>query len=88
MQTLLISTPGPQGPQGIPGPSGSLANFSGSAEITGSLQVIGSVSISDILTLSPQHPLPINVPSCSFAVSSSFPPKPYFWDGSSWNALF
>lgn len=48
----------------------------------------GSVNISNILTLDPQHPLPSNIPTGSFAVSSSNPPKPYFWDGSNWNALY
>jgi hypothetical protein len=24
----------------------------------------------------------------SFAVSASIPPKPYFWDGTDWNALY
>lgn len=41
-----------------------------------------------ILTLTPQSPLPSGVPTGTFAVSSSTPPKPYFWDGSNWNALY
>jgi hypothetical protein len=43
-----------------------------------------------IFTLSPIHPLPLaNVPSASFATSGSNADlKPYFWNGSSWNALF
>ena len=48
----------------------------------------GSVNTSSILTLDPQHPLPLNTPTGSFAVSSSNPPKPYFWDGSVWNPLY
>jgi hypothetical protein len=41
-----------------------------------------------IITLHPQSPLPSNVPTGSFAVSSSNPPIPYFWDGSIWRALY
>ena len=42
-----------------------------------------------VLTLTPTHPLrTTNVPTGSFAVSSSVPPKPYFWDGTTWNALY
>ena len=50
--------------------------------------ITGSLSISNILTLTPQNPLPSNAPTGSFAVSSSVPPKPYFWDGTTWNALY
>jgi hypothetical protein len=50
--------------------------------------ITGSLSISNILTLTPQDPLPSNTPTGSFAVSSSIPPKPYFWDGSTWNVLY
>ena len=48
----------------------------------------GSVTISNILTLTPQSPLPSGVATGSFAVSSSVPPKPYFYDGTTWNALY
>jgi hypothetical protein len=43
-----------------------------------------------LFTLSPLHPLPTsNVPSASFATSGSGANlKPYFWNGSSWNALY
>jgi len=42
-----------------------------------------------VLTLTPTHPLrTTNVPTGSFAVSSSVPPKPYFWDGITWNSLY
>lgn len=44
--------------------------------------------INGILTLTPQSPLPLNLSTGSFAVSSSNPPKPYFWDGSNWNVLY
>jgi len=53
-----------------------------------SLTVSGSVSISNILTLTPQSPLPSGADTGSFAVSSSIPAKPYFWDGSTWQALY
>jgi len=57
--------------------------------MSGSLTVTGSVTISNILTLTPQHPLPsVNLSIGSFAVSSSTPPKPYFWDGTNWYALY
>jgi hypothetical protein len=50
-----------------------------------SLHISGA---SAVLTLSPQSPLPSGVPTGSFAVSSSAPPKPYFYDGTTWNALY
>jgi hypothetical protein len=50
--------------------------------------ITGSLNISNIVTLTPQSPLPTGVPTGSFAVSSSVPTKPYFWDGSSWNSLY
>jgi len=60
--------------------SGSITNISGSINITGS---------SAIFTLQPLDPLPTtNIPTGSFAVSASIPAKPYFWDGSVWNALY
>jgi hypothetical protein len=60
--------------------SGSITSISGSLSITGS---------GAIFTLQPQDPLPtVNILAGSFAVSSSIPPKPYFWDGSVWNALY
>jgi len=49
----------------------------------------GNVTINNFLTLTPQHPLPtLNIQTGSFAVSSSTPPRPYFYDGTSWNALY
>jgi hypothetical protein len=50
-----------------------------------SLHISGA---SAVLTLTPQSPLPSGVPTGSFAVSSSAPPKPYFYDGTTWNALY
>jgi hypothetical protein len=63
-------------------------DVSGSGNFTDNLTVTGSATISNILTLIPQDPLPTGSPTGSFAVSSSVPPKPYFYDGTSWNALY
>lgn len=52
------------------------------------LAVSGSIKCLDILTIQPSDPLPANVATGSFAVSASTPPKPYFWDGSNWTALY
>jgi hypothetical protein len=52
------------------------------------VQISGSVGITNLLTLTPQHPLPSQPPTGSFAVSSSVPPRPFFWNGTSWNALY
>jgi len=68
------------GPQGQPGALQS--------SNSGSFTITGSITISNILTLTPQTPLPSSVATGSFAVSSSAPPKPYFYDGTSWNALY
>ena len=46
------------------------------------------LTATNVLTLTPTHPLPTNILTGSFAVSSSTPPKPYFWDGTNWNALY
>jgi hypothetical protein len=63
-------------------------DVSGSGNFTDNLTVTGSATISNILTLIPQDPLPTGSPTGSFAVSSSAPPKPYFYDGTVWNALY
>jgi hypothetical protein len=52
------------------------------------LHISSSATVSAVLTLDPQHPLPTNSPTGSFAVSSSSPPKPYFYNGTTWNALY
>jgi hypothetical protein len=57
-------------------------------QVSGSLNVSGSVTLNNLLTLTPQNPLPSGVATGSFAVSSSIPSKPYFFDGTSWNALY
>lgn len=46
------------------------------------------VTINNLLTLTSQHPLPASAPTGTFAVSASTPPKPYFYDGTNWNALY
>ena len=57
--------------------------------VVGSSSFSGDVTISNLLTLTPRHPLPtLNLTAGAFAVSSSTPPKPYFYDGTSWNALY
>lgn len=56
----------------------------GGVYVSASLQVDPSA----VLTLTPSHPLPFLPLEGSFAVSGSTPPKPYFWDGSTWNALY
>ena len=57
--------------------------------VVGSSSFSGDVTISKLLTLTPQHPLPtLNLTAGAFAVSSSTPPKPYFWDGTDWYALY
>jgi hypothetical protein len=61
----------------------------GVGNVTQATVTTSSVTINSVLTLTPQNPLPTSgVPTGSFAVSSSTPPKPYFWDGASWNALY
>jgi hypothetical protein len=57
----------------------------GTSTPSSSLHISGA---SAVLTLTPQSPLPSGVPTGSFAVSSSSPPKPYFYDGTTWNALY
>ena len=57
--------------------------------VVGTSSFSGDVTISNLLTLTPQHPLPtLNLTAGAFAVSSSTPPKPYFYDGTNWNALY
>ena len=60
----------------------------GTESPTAKLHVSGTVQFDDILSVTPQDPLPSGVPTGSFAVSSSAPPKPYFYDGTNWNALY
>ena len=68
--------------------SASIGIGTASPLLSHALTVTGSVAISNVLTLIPQDPLPSGVATGSFAVSSSVPPKPYFFDGTSWNVLY
>ena len=63
--------------------SGSVTTLFEDTVISGSLTVSGS----EVLTLVPVNPLPSGVATGSFAVSGSTPPRPYFFDGTSWIAL-
>lgn len=48
-----------------------------------------AVLTNDVLTLTPQHPLPAaSANPYSFAVSASSPAKPFFSDGANWNPLY
>ena len=61
----------------------------GGIQITGSLSVTGSATVSYILSLGALNPLPTaSLYPNSFAVSASTPTKPYYSDGTSWNALY
>jgi hypothetical protein len=61
----------------------------GTTKVTGSLTVTGSVTINNILTLTPTGSLPTGQPTGSFIVSGSGANcKPYFYNGTTWTALF
>ena len=64
------------------------ASFATSASRAVSSSFSTTSSLARNLTLIPIHPLPSGAATGSFAVSASTPPKPYFWDGSNWNALY
>ena len=73
------------------GSNAAVNSISGSSFVYSGGDVIAQQSlksIGGILTLIPQDPLPTEPPTGSFAVSSSTPPIPYFWDGTTWNALY
>ncbi len=62
--------------------------FRVSSLVSASFQTSVYIAPNYVLTLAPRHPLPsVGVPTGSFAVSSSIPPRPYMWDGASWYAL-
>ena len=63
--------------------TGSVTTLFEDTIVSGSLTVSGS----EVLTLVPVNPLPSGVATGSFAVSGSIPPRPYFFDGTSWIAL-
>ena len=72
--------------------SGSLT-VTGSTAITGSFSVTGgitgsSVNLTNVLTLTPNNPLPSLQPTGSIAVSGSGANlKPYFYNGATWTSL-
>jgi len=89
---IQVNSPGPQG---AIGPSAPFTNIStniwattSSLQVTSSINISGSIILNNLLTILPTHPLPSGVATGSFAVSSSVPPKPYFFDGTSWNVLY
>jgi len=62
---------------------------SGLVNMTSGLVVTGSTTINNILTLVPTSSLPIGQPTGSFIVSGSGANcKPYFYNGTTWTALF
>jgi hypothetical protein len=60
----------------------------GVVKLENNTQVTGSVSISTVLNLAPQDPLPSGVLGDIAVSGSTGTAKPYFYDGSSWTALF
>ena len=93
----LSGTLSVNGPVSVTGTISATSGFNGS--LTGNASTSTSASYarnattasylaSSILTLTPVNPLPTNVLTGTFAISSSTPPKPYFWDGTNWNALY
>jgi hypothetical protein len=50
--------------------------------------ITGSVSITSVLTLTPNDPLPTSQPTGSISVSGSGADcKPYFYNGTAWTSL-
>lgn len=72
-----------------PGTSTVYQTYIDQLNVSGSLEASGSVTVTSgqVLTLQPVDPLPSSPAIGSFAVSGSTP-KPYFYDGSAWNALY
>jgi hypothetical protein len=59
-----------------------------SIELFRNTTVTGSVSITNVLTLAPNDPLPSAQPTGSIAVSGSgVDCKPYFWNGTTWTSM-
>ena len=71
----------------------SVVNITGSIGVgitapSASVHISSSLGLAPILAITPHHPLPTtNIPTGSFMVSASSPPRPYMWDGASWYAL-
>ena len=58
-------------------------------EFNADTTISGSLGITEVLSLAPIDPLPTNKPTGSFATSGSAGSvKPFFWDGTNWNALY
>ena len=72
----------------------SVVNITGSIGVgitapSASVHISSSLGLAPILAIAPHHPLPTtNIPTGSFMISASVPPKPFFWDGTTWNALY
>jgi hypothetical protein len=59
-----------------------------SIELFRNTTITGSVSITSVLTLAPNNPLPSGQPTGSIAVSGSGADcKPYFWNGATWTSM-
>jgi hypothetical protein len=70
--------------------SGANASVLSSLTFSGtSLQVTSSLHVSSLVKIAPSNPLPATPEAGTFAVSGSGAVyKPYFYDGSAWNALY
>ena len=72
----------------------SVVNITGSIGVgittpSASVHISSSLGLPPMLTITPHDPLPTtNIPTGTFMVSASVPPKPFFWDGTTWNALY
>ena len=59
-----------------------------SIELFRNTTITGSVSITSVLTLAPNNPLPISQPTGSISVSGSGADcKPYFYNGTDWTSM-
>ena len=71
----------------------SVVNITGSIGVgitapSASVHISSSLGLPPMLTITPHDPLPTtNIPTGTFMVSASVPPRPYMWDGTSWYAL-
>lgn len=62
-------------------------SFSGSFNVTGGITG-SSLGITNVLTLTPNNPLPSSQPTGSIAVSGSgVNCKPYFYNGTNWTSM-
>jgi hypothetical protein len=69
--------------------SSSVATVTGSFNVKGNTIISGSTTIDSILTLVPRTTTPTGIASGSIIVSGSATGiKPYFWNGSTWTAMF